>query len=349
MIQNRVTGKWGYCMRSLEFMNAAKVITEYYLGMKPGENVLVVRDTRISEFPGAEALMEAVLASISLGGGEPHLINYIARPIAGIEPPKVVAAAMKSADAVILMTTFSILQTVATTEALSSGTRVLMLPPARYIYNSLDMLYRLMPTHSKEIEERIKLAEKITNLFKAGSKVKVTSPRGTNITMGVGKLDVMYNPNTVRERGQRTIVPGGQVTAGVTAGEAEGKSVVDGSASPMYRPLSEPIEMVVKGGKVVEIKGGRDAHEYRNFLESLDDPQVYLIAEVGVGFHPRAMLTGTPLEDERIYGSSWIAVGTNVHVGGKVKAKIHSDCVMLPPIELSIDDKVILKESKFYV
>jgi len=336
-------------MRSLEFMNSARVITDYYLGMKPGENVLVVRDTRMGEFPGAEALMEAVLASISLGGGEPHVINYIARPVAGMEPPKIVAEAMKSADAVILMTTLSILQTVATTEALSAGTRVLMLPPARYIYNSLDMLYRLMPIDSHEIEERIKLAERITDLFKAGSKVQVFSPKGTDITMGIGKIAVMYNPNTVRKPGERTIVPGGQVTAGVTEGEAEGRFVVDGSASPMYRPLSGPIEMVVREGKVVEIKGGRDAYEYRNFLKGLNDPQVYMIAEIGVGFHPKAMLTGTPLEDERIYGSSWIALGTNVHLGGKIKAKIHSDCVMLPPIELSIDDKVVLKEGRFYV
>jgi len=336
-------------MKSLEFMNAAKVITDFYLGMKPGENILVVRDTRISEFPGAEALVEAVLSSISMGGGEPQVINYVSRPIAGMEPPKVVASAMKAADAVVLMTTLSILQTVATTEAIASGTRVLMLPPARYIYNALDMLYRLMPTDSEEIQQRIELAEKITAVFKAGSKVRVVSSRGTDITFGIGKLSVLYNPNTVREPGQRTIVPGGQVTAGVTEGEAEGKFVVDGSASPMYRPLSNPIEMIVKGGRVVEIRGGRDAQEYRSLLADFEDPQVYLIAEVGVGFHPRAMLTGTPLEDERIYGASWIAVGTNVHLGGKVKAKIHSDCVMLPPITLTVDDKLVLKDGKFYV
>ncbi|MBW2148820.1 MAG: hypothetical protein JRG73_18510 [Deltaproteobacteria bacterium] len=336
-------------MRSLEFMNAAKVITDYYIGIKPGEEVLVVRDTRIGEFPGAEALAEAVLSSISMLGGEPQIINYVSRPLAGMEPPKVVAAAMKSADAVIIMSTLSILQTVATTEALSAGTRVLMLPPARYIYGSLDMLYRLMPTDSGEIAKRIEMAEKLTTLCKAGSRIKVLSPKGTDITFGIGKLEVLYNPTTVREPGQRTIVPGGQVTVGVNEGEAEGKFVVDGSASPMYRPLSDPIEMVVKGGKVVEIKGGRDAQDYRSFLESLNDPQVYQIAEVGVGFHPRAKLSGTPLEDERIYGASWIAVGTNVHIGGTVKAKIHSDCVMLPPIHLTVDDRIVLKDGKFYV
>ena len=66
-------------MRCLEFMNAAKVITDYYLGIKPGENILIVRDTLIGEFPGAEALVEAVLSSISFGGGEPLSFKRLPR------------------------------------------------------------------------------------------------------------------------------------------------------------------------------------------------------------------------------------------------------------------------------
>jgi len=336
-------------MRSLEFAKVANVITDFYLGIKPEEEFVLVRDTRVGEFPGAEALLEAVVAAVALKGAEVQIVNYVSRPTAGMEPPKAVVAAMKAADAVILMTTLSILQTVGTTEAIASGTRLLVLPPARYIYNSLDMLFRLMPTDSKEIEDRINLAEKLVELFRAGAQVKVTSAKGTDITLGIGKLKTLHNPTTVREPGQRTIVPGGQVTAGVTEGQAEGKFVVDGSASPMYRPLRDPIEIVVKEGKAIAINGGDDAREYREFLENLDDPQVYRIAEVGVGFHPRAKLSGTPLEDERIFGASWIALGTNVHLGGTVKAKIHSDCVMLPPLGLSVDDKPVLKAGKFLV
>jgi len=337
-------------MRALEFAKAANMITDFYLGIKPGEEVALIRDTRVGEFPGAEALVEAVAAAASLKGAEVQIVNYVSRPIAGMEPPRAVVAAMKAADVVILMTTLSIIQTIGATEAIASGTRLLMLPPTRYINNSLDMLYRLMPTDSKEVEDRIILAEKLVERFRAGTQVRVTSTtRGTDITLGIGKLKIHYNPTTVREPGQRTIVPGGQVTAGVTEGQSEGRFVVDGSASPMYRPLQDPVEIIVKEGKVTAINGNEDAREYREFLGSLDDPQVYRIAEVGVGFHPRAKLSGTPLEDERIFGAAWIALGTNVHLGGTVKAKIHSDCVMLPPLKVSIDGKTILKNNEFHV
>jgi leucyl aminopeptidase (aminopeptidase T) len=117
----------------------------------------------------------------------------------------------------------------------------------------------------------------------------------------------------------------------------------------MYRPLCENITLTIKEGKVTNIQGGGEAQEYRKILSDLRDPQVYLTAEVGVGFHPQAVLSGTPLEDERIFGAAWIGIGTNVHIGGSIKAKIHSDCVMLPPVTLSLDGRVLLKDRQFNV
>jgi leucyl aminopeptidase (aminopeptidase T) len=336
-------------MRSLDFGKAAQVITDFTLGIKPGENVLLVRDSKCGEYPGVEALLEAIAHAAHRLEAELQIINFISRPLAGMEPPRVVAEAMRAADAVIMMTTLSILQTVATTEALKSGTRVLMLPPARYIQNAPDLLDRLMPSDLKEEQERIALAERIATAFRKGRRIKVTSPNGTDIIMGIGQLKVLHNPTTVREPGEMTIVPGGQILAGVTEGDAEGRFVVDGSASPMYRPLRTPIEFTVKAGRVVDISGAEDAREYGALLSGLNDPHVYQVAEVGVGIHPRAQLTGTPLEDERILGSAWIAVGTNVHLGGTVKAAIHSDCVMLPPIDLAVDGDVILHDRRFPV
>src|SRR3990172_10647180 len=107
-------------MRSLEFTRAAEMVVDYTLGIKPGENVLVVRDTRSGEFSGVDALLEAVLSAVHLTGAEPQIMSYVTRPLAGMEPPKVVAEAMKSADVVIIMSTLSIFQTVAATEKLSA-------------------------------------------------------------------------------------------------------------------------------------------------------------------------------------------------------------------------------------
>jgi leucyl aminopeptidase (aminopeptidase T) len=207
----------------------------------------------------------------------------------------------------------------------------------------------MMPVDAKEEEERMKLAERLAAVFRDGRQVRVTSAAGTEIAMGIGQLQVLHNPTTAREPGQTTIVPGGQVLAGVTAGEAEGRFVVDASASPMYRPLKSPIECVVKHGRVVEILGREDADQYRALLERCHDPHVFEIAEVGVGIHPRAGLSGVPLEDERILGAAWIAIGTNVHLGGAIKAALHSDCVLLPPVTLAVDGQTVMSDRTFHV
>jgi leucyl aminopeptidase (aminopeptidase T) len=335
-------------MRALEFTGAAGVITDFTLGIRSGEGVLIVRDTHGGEFPGVNALLDAVTSAVHARGAEPQILTFVSRPLAGMEPPKIVAEAMKAADAVIIMTSLSMLQTVATTEALRSGTRVVMLPPARYLLNSPDLLHRMMPADLQDEEERLRLAERVAQVFRRGRRIRVTSPKGTDITMGIGRLKILHNPTTAREPGQTTIVPGGQILAGVTRGEADGRFVVDASASPIYRPLASPITCVVEGGRVVEIAGQEDAREYRALLESFNDPGVFEVAEVGVGIHPRARLSGVPLEDERILGAAWIAVGTSVHLGGEVKAALHSDCVMLPPISLTVDGELVMEDRRFF-
>ncbi|MDR7418384.1 MAG: hypothetical protein QN178_05700 [Armatimonadota bacterium] len=336
-------------MRFLEFTRAADVIVNFTLGTRPGEDVLIIRDTRSGEYPGVDALSEAIVAAIHAAGAEPQIVTYVSRAVAGMEPPRVVAEAMKSARAVVILTTLSILQTVATTDALRVGTRVVMLPPARYLQNSPDLLHRMLPASAADEEERLRLAGRVAEVFRAGRQVRLTSPKGTDITMGIGRLQVLHNPTTAREPGQSTIVPGGQILAGVTRGEADGRVVVDGSASPQYRPLAAPIEFTVRAGRVVEVRGAEDAREYRALLEGFNDPGVFEIAEVGVGIHPHARLSGVPLEDERILGAAWIALGTSVHLGGAVRAALHSDCVLLPPVDLAVDGRVVMSDRTFRV
>ena len=47
---------------------------------------------------------------------------------------------------------------------------------------------------------------------------------------------------------------------------------MDGSISPMGRPLNEPVTFEVKDGYIVSISGGADAEYYRSLMESVGDP-----------------------------------------------------------------------------
>ncbi|UCB61226.1 MAG: hypothetical protein JSW72_04030, partial [Candidatus Bathyarchaeota archaeon] len=124
--------------------------------------------------------------------------------------------------------------------------------------------------------------------------------------------------------------------------------VFDGSIIPIYHPLTEPIECVVKDNFITSIEGGRDAQEYKRYLGDLDDPQVYNIAEFGIGTNSKCRLSGTPLEDERIFGAVHIGIGTNINFGGNVKSKTHTDGMIMRPT-VKIDGRLIVENGNFKI
>ena len=88
--------------------------------------------------------------------------------------------------------------------------------------------------------------------------------------------------------------------------------VVDGSIlAPGINLLNEPVTMTVRNGFVVDIRGGEQATRFADILRNAKDPNVYNIAELGIGMNPKAELRGSMVEDEGCMGTIHIAVGTN--------------------------------------
>lgn len=331
-------------MQYIEFMNRARVAVEYCMGVKPGENVLVVTDTRIAEYMGADALNQAIMAASQAAGAEAHMIIYTPRERPSDELPKVAAAAMKAADAIFTNPTRSLTHTYAMRHARDAGARVIMLGAGDYI--TQDTLYRLFPTSRAEIDEIAALTRKVGVTHKG--IVQITSPEGTDLTLEVGKLKVHVNTGLAHDRGCCEVLPPGETSAGVTEGSANGTIVFDGSIIPIYHPLTAQIACTVKDNFITSIEGEKDAQEYRKYLKDLNDPQVYNIAEFGIGTNPKCRLSGTPLEDERIFGVAHIGIGTNINFGGKIKSKTHTDGMIMHPT-VKIDDKLILENGKFKI
>lgn len=50
-------------------------------------------------------------------------------------------------------------------------------------------------------------------------------------------------------------------------------------------------------------------------LAAKQDPNVYNIAEMGVGLNPQCRFMGFMLEDEGVYGSAHIGIGTSITLG----------------------------------
>ena len=80
-------------------------------------------------------------------------------------------------------------------------------------------------------------------------------------------------------------------------------------------------------------------------LESRNDPMVYNVAELGVGLNPKCILQGIMLEDEGVYGSVHIGIGTNITLGGTIKAAIHYDLLMFNAT-IEMDGNIILENGQ---
>jgi leucyl aminopeptidase (aminopeptidase T) len=80
-------------------------------------------------------------------------------------------------------------------------------------------------------------------------------------------------------------------------------------------------------------------------LESLEDENAYVIAELGIGTNEVARLTGAVLEDEKVLGTVHVAIGRNTGFGGVNMSKIHLDFIITNPT-LKIDGKVVIKNGQ---
>jgi len=78
------------------------------------------------------------------------------------------------------------------------------------------------------------------------------------------------------------------------------------------------------------------------------NPAARNLAELGIGTKDKARVTGVILEDEKIYGTVQIALGSNDTFGVTVAAGIHVDGIITRP-ELSLDGRVLVRDGKVLV
>ena len=109
--------------------------------------------------------------------------------------------------------------------------------------------------------------------------------------------------------------------------------------------LEEPVTLMVKDGFITEITGGQSSAALADNLASKNDPNVYNIAEHGVGLNPKCHFCGFMLEDEGVFGSCHIGIGTSITLGGTVKASCHYDVIMRDGT-IEADGRILMKDGK---
>jgi len=314
-------------------MKGAMKLVEVCAGVKKGENVLIVTDTKTVR------IAEVLAAAAYNKGAEATIMVMTPRKVHSEEPPKTVAAAMKEADVIFSPTTYSISRTRATVEALKSGARMITMPD----YTEDMLIEGGIEADFMALKE---LAERIVKVY-FGETIKVTGPAGTNLTAVIKGRKPNMETGICHKPGDFGPPPDVEVNVPPVEGTAEGILIVDAAASGMGL-VNEPVRVIIKGGFITSIEGGEEAEKLRKMLEAARDPNVYNIAEVGLGLNPKARVIGRLLEDEGALGTAHIGVGSSLPLGGKIQAPLHIDLIFRDPT-IEIDGRKIVENGELKI
>lgn len=362
---------------------AFRSLFETNMGVRQGERIAIFSDTiRNDENPSpAEADRRARLlktagqaaAFASSSYGNTRFLSFPATPASGAEPPKDLWDAVfgeaivsrlseegilsrllaKSADERLLARAQQIIcegqeQVVDVIVAMSNnstshtrfralaneaGARFASLP-----HFEPDMFFTSMQVDWHALAERTaRLAQNINK----GNWIEVSCPNGTRMTFGTSGRSAAGDDGLLTAAGSFGNLPAGEVYLAPLEGTSEGTMVVE--YAPTHR-LATPLQLVVRGGTVVEINGDDPYRLYleKKFSESAKNRN---IAELGIGTNDKASRPDNVLEAEKILGTIHIALGDNSGFGGIVNTPFHEDYVFYKPtlrIVLPDGDKEIL-------
>ncbi|MGC8778438.1 MAG: aminopeptidase, partial [Candidatus Caldatribacteriaceae bacterium] len=273
-------------MELAPLMKGAMIAVRDCMGVREKENVLIVTDT------GKVKLAQSFFLALHALGIDGTLLMMTPRSHHAEEPPREVSAALAACDVALLVTTMSLTHTHARMEATAKGVRIASMPGL-----TEDMM--TVGAMTADYEKVSELSWKLTRLMEKTRVVEIHTDRGTNLRMSLEgrKPGLPPDDGLYREKGRWGNLPAGEVYIAPVEESVEGVAVIDGSMSPMGL-LSEPIRLTIQGGRVVDIKGGKEAQELSNFLQNLGDPNAYVVGELGIGTNHKARVTGNILEDE---------------------------------------------------
>ncbi len=290
---------------------AGKILKEV-LRVKKGEKVCLVKDEDSSIVNAFEKALSGMK------------INYEVFKItinrASSSPIPKAKKTFANNDIIIAPTKNSITHSAETTEAQKKGKRIVTMPGI-----TEEIFLKILDCSLNEIA---KLNEKLYKQVKNSKCIKIITPSGTNLEI---KLDPKRKWRGVKKinprRGFVANMPAGEIFVAPLENGANGVIAIDSgrSITPKNRAKIE-----VKNGRIVSWNKG--AKSYVDYLKRNDAKNGFTIAELGIGTnkaHKKPM--GTVLHDEKIYGSCHVAFGRNISFGGRNKAKVHGDVILMNP------------------
>jgi len=327
--------------------------------LKAGEQLLVVSDYPRPEdwhnysFLRLEGMLERViLARLVAEIAREQFVDtqvwfhpFVATGMSGREPDDETASLMKRADVLLCLTEHSLSQTDSREAATKANVRVASMPTFDHKMFAPD---GPMAVDYQQISAD---CNKFADLLSAADKVVVQTPYGTDLSFRLsgrfGQVDHGLMSDDPELWGN---LPAGEAYVIPLEGTGEGQLVI---LAGWYPELYEEMVLTFKKGSVVDLQGGGEIGEHFSKLLNLkNNDELFIsrrnLAELGIGTNPNARRPDNVLEAEKIKGSVHIAIGDNIHMGGKVESDLHEDFVQ-PQVDLYLDGAPVILQGKWKV
>lgn len=322
-------------MEKILMATGAKQVVEVCAQVKPGEIVSIIAE------PKTIQIAESIAAAVTVVGAEPTIILITPRQSDSAEPPVNVAEAMKNSDVFISAVYTSITHTFAVKNAVNNGARGIML-------TQFENKMLIKSGVHADFHAAAPVCKAVAKYLEDANEIILTTTHGTDLRLSAKgrKSNAMTG---IVESGEFAPVPTIEANVSPLEGSASGKIVVDASIPYIgIGIVKEKVVVTVENGFITSIEGGHEAKVLRENLASKNDPNVYNIAEIGVGLNPECKFNGLMLEDEGVFGSVHIGIGSSITLGGTVKAACHYDLIMTG-VTLVADGITIIKDGEVLV
>lgn len=313
----------------------AKQVVDVCARVKEGESVCIVTE------PKTMSIAESISIAVSNAGAEPVIALIKPRIADSTEPPKSVAEAMKSSDVFISAVHTSITHTQAVVDATKNGSRGIML-------TQFDNNMLIDSGVLADFPAAAPTCENVGAILENAKEIHLTTKHGTDLKMSATGRKSNSMTGMV-EPGEFAPVPTIEANVSPLEGSATGTIVANASIPYLgIGVLENDVVCKVEDGFITNIEGGKEAKILADDLAEKKDKYVYNIAEIGVGLNPRCKFNGLMLEDEGVFGSVHIGIGSSLTLGGNVKASCHYDLIMTE-VTLVVDGKEVIKDGEVLV
>ncbi len=370
-----MTGKLGETIElDSRTKRAAHIAITEVIGLKPKERVLIVTNPGEDVLKISHALYDACLNA----KGAPTLIVQPTKTQLDMAEDSVIKAVESNPEVTISISEKKLGKDRFGLKKLYSGTE----KDYDHIFNflkeekkmrsfwspsiSLEMFNRTIPINYQDLRRR---AAKLKSVLDACEYAHIETQKGMDVKIGLEGRLARKDDGDFRKPGTGGNLPAGEVYISPELGASEGTIVFDGSMATGNGELiiKDPVTVEVEEGFVTKIKGKREARVLRKAVKRGEESAMGMaldgsiskvqakryarnarnLGELGIGLNPKAKIVGNILEDEKVFETCHIALGSNYDEDAK--AMIHLDGIIYKPTITAYKGKkptILMKRGK---